>query len=316
MSGYKQSSTTLSRERETKLRTLEKIKTSKNACSGVKIEIDKILRGTAQGIKATFATEVKKAMTWLSSLPQDGKRQDMSSSIGELEGRLQSFASQFKQGREILSQLMNALHEKAGAMEKQLRAEMAEMKALNEGYKYLLGTWTREEISVVQDGIEKSEALLNDKRLSDSQSELARLGDQLSQAISQAKELSLKHEKRLYVLKAVRQAATDLGFEELSAPYYTREGDLRSHIIYRVDTLNQGEITFYLSLDGIGTHSQIADEKCHDEFDKLSAHLEKEFGVKTHFRSEDATPDQRRIAKGELDFPDEGATVQQHRISQ
>jgi len=130
-------------------------------------------------------------------------------------------------------------------------------------------------------------------------------------ALAEAQTLEGQQERRLYVLSGLRQISHELGFAEVGAPQYERQGDKRSAVIYTVDTFDEGEIKFYVGLDGIHSHSVIPENHCLDDFDKFSEALLTQFGIKTQFNVV-GKPDLPRLKqKGEKDLPDEGGAKTQ-----
>lgn len=93
------------------------------------------------------------------------------------------------------------------------------------------------------------------------------------------------HQKRLYILKGLREVCASLGFSEVSEPTYKEKGNHNSPVIQSFNTVNEGEVAFTIHLDNrIESNSGIRVEACGDEFGKLSKALEGQFGVETAFR--------------------------------
>jgi hypothetical protein len=96
-----------------------------------------------------------------------------------------------------------------------------------------------------------------------------------------------------------------MGFQEVTPPHLEHEGDRGSRILYTVDTVDRGRISFSLTLEKISTFSEIADDRCFEEFGQISQYLEEAFGIQTSFRLADGEPLPRLRQKGELDLPDD-----------
>jgi hypothetical protein len=94
-----------------------------------------------------------------------------------------------------------------------------------------------------------------------------------------------------------------MGFKELAPPRTEQPDDLKSRIILTVDTLNRGEVSFYLSLESIEADSCISQSHCFEEFGQLSAQLAEAFGVMTKFQMADGKSDPKLRRKGELEEP-------------
>lgn len=189
-------------------------------------------------------------------------------------------------------------------MEKSLVSKLSRLESMRSGHQDVLQTWIEQkDLQENEDILRKAGQLLKEKQLKDAEKQAEIAEKRIKDAVEEARDLEEKQEKRLYVLKALRQVCTDMGFEEMS-PQYGEKGK-KGPIVYEVDTLDQGKIRFFLTLDSIKTFSQLPDNICLDEFDKISAYLQEEFGVKTKFRNEEEKPDQKLIQKGEMDLPED-----------
>jgi vacuolar-type H+-ATPase subunit I/STV1 len=304
MSGYKYSEVILERERETKLKLLSNIDDVKRRLSWLAGKISETLERTPEGIKATFDREVKESIIWLSD---EGQRRrgayDVGTDISTLRSELASLNALAERGQRTLNALTISFTKKADALEKTLFSTLSQIEGMYYSCKELLETWFGQDtISECEKSLGKARQLLEKRQLSELGKYLEDIERTLSSRIQEAQELEYKHQKRLYVLKALRQVCKEMGFEE-SEPKYEREGK-KNRIVYEVDTMDQGRIRFFLSLEGISTHSGIAEDRCLDEFDKLSHFLEQEFGVKTKFRLEGEKPDEKLMHKGEIDLPE------------
>jgi len=101
-------------------------------------------------------------------------------------------------------------------------------------------------------------------------------------------------ERRAYTLNGIRDVCSRLGFAEVDGPRY-EGGDQApaSALILAVDTKGKGKISFRLGLDQtIETDSAIDHAYCAREFGKMSAELEKAYGVQATFTTvtEDGAP--------------------------
>lgn len=111
------------------------------------------------------------------------------------------------------------------------------------------------------------------------------------------------HQKRLYVVKALREICASLGLREKGPPHYLKANDIHSPIVQTFDTLNLGEIKFIVTLDGrLESDSGISTDKCGLEFNEISELLKKEFGMETEFRTiEESEP--LKIEKSAINLP-------------
>lgn len=93
------------------------------------------------------------------------------------------------------------------------------------------------------------------------------------------------HQKRLYILKGLREVCSSLGFSEITEPTYKEKGDHNSPVMQSFDTTNEGQVTFTIHLDNhIESDSGIRVETCGNEFGNLSKILTEEYGVQTAFK--------------------------------
>ncbi|NIM13848.1 MAG: hypothetical protein GTO45_17530 [Candidatus Aminicenantes bacterium] len=307
MSGYKYSQVALKREKQEKMNLINSIQRALRKLKGLAAAIDDTLNQAREGIKQTFSQEVNKVGEWINEVDSINHRVTMDMTIGTLKTRLSHTNSAVNRGEAIWDTLVNSFTQKADAMEKRLISKLSQLQGMYSGYKEPLKTWIQQ--NVLQENelmLEKAQQFLQHRQLKELEKQVEMAEKKIQTAVEEAQKFDQKHEKRLYVLKALRQVCLEMGFEEIP-PEYQEEGNKKSPIIYEVDTRDQGKIRFFLSLDKIETHSQIADNKCLDEFDKISEYLEQEFGVHTKFRPEDQEPDQKLIQKGEIDLPEDSS---------
>lgn len=116
-----------------------------------------------------------------------------------------------------------------------------------------------------------------------------------SAQVTEAVEKQLEaQQQRTYTLAGIRDVCSRLGFEEVDGPRY-EGGDQApaSALILAVDTKGKGRISFRLGLDQtISTDSAIDHDYCAREFGKMSAELERAYGVQAAFTTvtEDGAP--------------------------
>ena len=160
-----------------------------------------------------------------------------------------------------------------------------------------------EQVQKWEDALQEAQRLLNEEHYPALEQLLEETAGEIDKKSKWAKEQEDKHQKRLYLLRALRQVCAEMKFQEESKPRYEREGDRSSSILLTVDTLDRGRLAFTLSLDEISSFSEIVDNHCFEEFGQLSEYLEEKFGVQTAFRLADGSPPPKLIRKGELDQP-------------
>ncbi len=306
MSGRKYSQIALEKDRAERLGLLASLEDVKGRLRGVETQVRNMLDRVPQGVKDTFKSEVAQATNWLESSQQgqSSLRLDMSSATGQVRQAVSTAEGEASAGERTLAALSEAFNQRASAMEKALSLRLTQAESRFHGYKDALNAWfQRDAVREMEGSLESARSLLNKRSLQDADGALRRVELTLKAREEELQKLEEQHQKRLYVLKGLRQVCVEMGFEE-SEPR-RENGGRRGRIIYEVDTLDQGVVVFYLSLDGISADSAIVDGKCLDEFDKLSELLQKEFGVKTRFKLEDGRPDEDLIKPGELDQPEE-----------
>lgn len=118
------------------------------------------------------------------------------------------------------------------------------------------------------------------------------LTGKVDSALSLATEKSNTHQKRLYVIKSLREVCASLGFQEMDEPHYVEKDNSYSPVTQNFNTINRGTITFNVSLDGkLESSSCITVDHCDEEFSKFSELLKDQFGIETAFkREEDGEP--------------------------
>lgn len=309
MSGYKYSPIALEREREEKLRLLGDIGDARARLSGLATKIRETLGRTPEGIRATFNKEVESGLGWLREVDQQKMGElGMEIPVDRLRTTLSVLNGALRNGQAILDSLIVSFTQKADAMETALIAKLSTLESNYYGCQQSLKIWFGPDvIGDCEKSLRNAKQLHESRQLRELERCLEGIEWMLTSKAREAQELAHKHQKRLYVLKALRQVCKEMGFEE-SEPRY-EGGSRRGHITYEVDTLDQGKIRFFLSLDGISTHSGITEDRCLDEFDKVSHFLEEEFGIKTKFRYEGEKPDEKLLHKGEMGLP-EGAYLE------
>ncbi|MBW1918538.1 MAG: hypothetical protein JRI57_11045 [Deltaproteobacteria bacterium] len=307
MSGYKYSQIALQRERQQKLDLLEQLAETEQEAQGLQQEMTRMLAELSPGLRASFAAPIAQAEKWQQQWSA-GPKLTINASLGEIEGALQTARQQLAAGQSRVKELVQVITHTAPAREQALQCQSAELAARLQGAGELLQTWFPDLLQEaagrrrqVQDALEAQEYEAAARQLYQWEAEIA-------ERLAQSHELQAQQERRLYVLTGLRQICVELGFAETGVPHYERPGDLRSAIIYTVDTFDEGDIRFSLGLDGIQTHSEIREDYCLAEFDKLSAALEEQYGIRTQFQRVGEAAPERLRQKGEKDLPDEGTT--------
>jgi hypothetical protein len=311
MSNYEYSSYRVDTERQERLRILGDINDIRNNINGILSKVRLILDNASDGIKQTFNSEVSSALRWLSEAEVGTtEKSNMTTSLPDISSSLAILKSIAERGKDNMNLLIRCFTVKAGEMEKQGTARLSQIDSTYLGQKELIDKWFGQDvIGECEQSLNDAEQLLKDRRLGELGDSLDRLESMLLAKTGEAKELEEKQQRRLYVLASLRKVCTDLKFEEIDVPNYEIESNKRSRITYSVDTLDQGKIQFYLSLDDITANSRIPQNKCMSEFNKLSKYLEEEFGIKTSFKNPERNPDEK-IQKSAKDLPDENSHME------
>jgi hypothetical protein len=310
MSGRKCSEFQLQQERTEKLRLLQSLTSLHAEVQSLKERTATLLDTVSGGVRASFPNEVHSAQQWLSQIDFPdikGFGMDTNSvTLRTTNSKLEQAAVQGRQARETLT---IAFTQKADELGRRLAGRLAEVERIFISRQQLLRLWCDEaQTQRWERTLQEARQLLDTERYPTLAPLLDALAQELRAQGQRAEEQEDKHQKRLYLLKALRQVCAEMGFQEVSDVRRERAGDRSSSIFLTVDTMDRGQIDFTLSLDQISTFAGIDDNYCFAEFGKLSRALEEEFGVQTQFRPVDGTPAPQLIRKGEMDLPD-GATA-------
>jgi hypothetical protein len=292
MSGRKVSAFKLQEEREKKFRLVQRIAGLRGEVEALSAAVEAALEGVSPGLRSTFSAEVAGARRWMEALalpaPDSVGMRAGDAALEQAHGELERAAAD---GRRLQESLAVAFTEKADEMARRLARRLAEVEGFYAGRRELLGLWfPPDRTGAWQSRLAEAKRLTGVEQYARAEEVLAGLKADVDKAVEHAEAQEYLHQKRLYVLKAVRQVCADMGFVETADPRYEREGDRGSAILFRVDTVNQGHIAFALKLDGISSFSEAAEGRCFEEFDSLSKFLEDEFGLQTEFNMADGSP--------------------------
>ena len=171
----------------------------------------------------------------------------------------------------------------------------------------MLEVWFgKDHVESIKGTMKKIRDIAAEKNYKEASLMLEKINKGLNSNLNEARDLEGKHKKRLYVLNGLRQVSRELGFEEIKLEFEKPENEpmyKRTRIIYEVDTHDRGKIKFYVSMEGIGAHSGIVEDKCAESFDTISRKLKDEFGINTKFGRQEEEPDKKLKRKGEVDEP-------------
>lgn len=292
MSGHKCSQVRLQREREEELRLLQRVRGLHAEAVGLKERAEALLSGASPGLRATFSSETDRAERWLTQTPipeVDGLGVGIGvAAFKDREGRLAPVVSE---GRQIQEALSIAFTQKADEMGRGLAGRLAEVERLYLSHKGVLELWFDSAwIESLKGRLLEAQRQLEMEAYAALEQMLSSIEETLATSSKHAVEQEEKHQRRLYLLKALQTVCAEMGFREIEPPVHEREGDRGSRIIYTVDTLDRGKIVFALSLEGVSSYSETADTHCFEEFDTLSEFLAQEFGIHTEFQPVDGRP--------------------------
>ena len=247
MSGRKCSEFQLQQERAEKLRLLQSLTSLHSEAQSLKERTATLLDTVSEDVRASFSNEVHSAQQWLSQVDvPDIKGLGMETNVASLRTTNSKLAQAAVQGRQARETLTVAFTQKADELGRRLAGRLAEVERAYISRQQLLRLWCGEEHT------QRWEHTLNEARqLLDNEHypTLAPLLDSLEQEFltqgKWAEEQEDKHQKRLYLLKALRQVCTDMGFQEVSGVRYEREGDRRSSILFSVTHLTQSVLKIF-----------------------------------------------------------------------
>lgn len=211
-------------------------------------------------------------------------------------------------GRTCLKNLQLALTEKADAIG---RAVAEQQIAVNQHLLQntdVLQLWNGQDaVAAWKLRLEQATQLADSEHYPEAEAQLSALHSELHAEVSEATKKETQHQRRLYLLTALRQVVADLHFTEITQPNFEKPQERDSRIVFSVNTHDRGRIDFHLTLEGLGSFSAMADNQCPVEFGTLSKQLNDQYGIQTRFRpvTGEATPELRR--RGEQELPDDGA---------
>lgn len=303
MSGYKESTVAVDRERQHKLAVIEEIRASERAAVGLREQLGEYLQSTPVALKEAFAEEVRAAEAWLHATENLKEAGAVSQELTALTQLRQQANTRASGGQHCLTTVRKAFTRGASEKDRQLGQAISDMQTRFLTARELLRTWNgpanadgyHEHITALVAGIQAHRYLQVEETL-------ATLNADLTTDIARAEERERQDQQRRYVLDSLRQVCANLGFIEIAGPRYEDPHDRTSAILLSVDTMNRGPIDFTLSLTKLTTLSDMHTTHCIHEFDQLSAELEEFYGVHTAFTIDD---EPLRVLKeaGSLDEP-------------
>mgnify|MGYP003701862277 CR=1 FL=1 len=313
MSGKKYSAVQLQRERQEKLKLRQHLDSLETEKVALYQQLDDTKNNMSDGLRATFSQEVNAAQQWLAkarSATDPYYDYGADSELSDLKIAYDRKRQVTATGRGHLKSLQLTLTQKADAMGQALAKQVADANQQLLQQQHVLQLWCGDNsMSAWQQTLAHANQLLATEHYGTLQKLLTQLQKELKEKGDWASAQEEKHQRRLYLLKALRQVAAELGFAELDTPTFENNDDRGSRILLSVDTYNQGHIDFYLTLEGLASFSEMGQERCPVEFGTLSQQLEEQFGVQTCFNSVEGSPEQALRQKGEKELPDDSSLM-------
>lgn len=308
MSGRKCSTVAFDSTREQKSQLLNQIEGYQQSAEGIKHQIVEALQNTSRGVQEHFSQEVERAEQWIGrvdTMVTVSQPLSLSSNLSDLSRSTRELEVVVNEGGALQDRLLEAFIKQAGQLrEEGARVIFAVESLLSRGEPLIRSWFDAEEVECAQDVLHELHKDLQEDRLGEVSRKANSLLQDLDAKLQESEANESKHKRRLYVLKALRQVCAEMGFDEVNPPQSEIPGDRKSRIILTVDTINRGQVTFYLSLESIEADSCISQNHCFEEFAEVSKQLTDAFGILTKFKMIDAEPPAKLAQKGALDEPE------------
>ena len=310
MSGLKYSRIEL--EREQKARQEARAGIDRVGCelNGMGMRIREMLASIPRGVQDSFPGEMEKVKNWQREVekaprPEDGMT---SQELNEVLKELNSISSRGTRALRILTDVQET---KRDAKAREIIGEIELLKGSISGAKEKMDLWKPDLVRQYLSEAVAIVPLVEEGEFVRAQAALRQLKDRFERSKRDIFDREARHQERLYVMNALKDVCRTLGFGEEEDAHLENDSDRGSPLIYKVDTYDEGLITFKLTLDGIEAQSAISTRLCMKEFNNLSEQLSEKFGVKTRFKVVTPLDDgPELLQKGELDLPDGGEEVE------
>lgn len=309
MSGRKVSEFRLSQETERRIRLEQEVLELGGAARALAGRVRGVLDRTPPGLRETFAEDVAAAEAWCGGVPSHAGAAETRSTDPEVLSRIaESRRLELESGSRVLASLENAFGGRADSLTSEAAADLTAAESALGRHRRVLDLWHPAAVSAgFEDRVRGSREQLGRRHLAGLHHRLEELQAAIVQAGEVASRNEERHQKRLEVLKSLRQVCADLGFQEIGAPVRPPGAGRGDPIVIAFDTLDRGTIKFVLALDKVSTDSQIAAGRCLEETDRISELLQERFSIKTSFQPECVGDDRVRRHAGECDLPESPA---------
>ena len=294
MGGFRKSDVAFQREQAEKLRLVRDITRLSESIGDLRLELNRILKTSTTGIRETFREQVLAASGWSDAVETiEGQTPGMETAVEALTATAGELNDVANQGAKVISELSVAITQKGDEVARELGFHLANVRTLVAAHRSECGRWFSQAVEEWDHLLREADESYDDENYLAVRSQLDRIEAFVRETSEQSQELSEKQQSRLYLLQAVRQVCCNLGMRETTGPSYEDRADPTSRILLTMTSADQGNIQFWLSLDGIHTHGE--SERCFHDLDSISTYLADEYGIGTKFRSptDDEQPELR-----------------------
>ncbi len=179
-----------------------------------------------------FRHEIAQALDWLDNSPREEEGENdyypqygwrdgylttelalaMYGNMDNLRRAMARLDAVVEQGMAMQGSLVVALNQKADAVEEALVLRVVQFEAQYQGGRGLLDTWFGPELTAELDAAQKAVSYdLANFRIQEGSLRLEAAEQRLAASLQEARDMEYKHQKRLYVLKCLRQVCRALG---------------------------------------------------------------------------------------------------------
>jgi BMFP domain-containing protein YqiC len=312
MSGRKRTHYELSQEQRLRHEVIRDIEHLRNVVSQRGSSIRSIFQNTSEGLRKTFDHAFEEAQRWLSTLDDVLEDDlDIHAEVDLLTRMRENLHRLLSEGNRIQTNLHTATTQRRDEISRQCYEHLTQAEDVYAQYQPVLKRWCDPlQVQQWRHRLDQIHSAYRNEEYSKVNDLLPGLVKEIAERGEQAERKEQQHQKRLYLLSALREVCKQLGFEEVQPPRYENDSDRSSRILYDVDTIDKGTIHFVISMDLVETESAMSSPQCFDEFDTLSHELLGKFGIQTCFATETGETSPRLKSKNERDIPDSDSSPQ------
>ncbi len=307
MSEYEETRYDIEAERARKMNLAKNIRVVQKECEGVQKVVANVLKEFPEGLKTTFSEDVMAANEWVKKKFDRYGKVNENDNERSLESMHNEISGIKREGEKILNKLNEDLTQKAPEIEKKLKKEYSNTESKFAGNIDLLKSWFGEaHVKNIENNTKEIQKPIKEKNYKKAESLIKDLNEKMDSNLREANNLEERHQKREYVMGALRKVGTEMGFKEVTKPAFKEPETKPMHerkrgsMEYVLDTRNQGKIDITISIDDkeankISIKSEIFKKKCGGEFDKVSKILKTTYGIKTEFKPKTQGPDAPKV---------------------